>query len=116
MSPGPSVGASGAIFGLQGAAIVLFHRNRDRLIMRVHRIGVVLAAWGVYTILAGFTTRYVDNGAHIGGFIAGALIARGLHPLVLDPAPAEVQARIRRQAWLTAAILAAGALGWLSRA
>ena len=116
MSPGPSVGASGAIFGLQGAAIVLFHRNRDRLIVRVRRIGIVLAAWGLYTILAGFTTPYVDNGAHIGGFIAGALIARRLHPLVLDPAPPDVQARIRRQGWLTAVILAAGTLGWLGRA
>src|SRR3989454_763595 len=33
-SPGPSVGASGAIFGLQGAAIVLFRAHRDRLLLR----------------------------------------------------------------------------------
>ena len=30
-SPGPSVGASGAIFGLQGAAIVLFRTERDQI-------------------------------------------------------------------------------------
>src|SRR5439155_8081011 len=36
-SPGPSVGASGAIFGLQGAAIVLFRTHRDRLLVRDRR-------------------------------------------------------------------------------
>src|SRR2546430_17310544 len=36
-SPGPSVGASGAIFGLQGAAIVLFRTQRDRLLLRDRR-------------------------------------------------------------------------------
>src|SRR3989442_13111861 len=38
-SPGPSVGASGAIFGLQGAAIVLFRTQRDRLLLRDRRAG-----------------------------------------------------------------------------
>src|SRR5687767_3050193 len=33
-SAAPSVGASGAIFGLQGAAIVLFRRHRERLLIR----------------------------------------------------------------------------------
>jgi len=115
MSPGPSVGASGAIFGLQGAAIVLFRRHRDRLIMRARRIGVVLGVWALYTLAQGAFAPFVDNGAHIGGFIGGALLARGLHPVVLEPPPEDVQARIRRQGWLTAAIVAAAAVGWLIR-
>ena len=113
MSPGPSVGASGAIFGLQGAAIVLFRRHRDRLIMRARRIGVVLVVWALYTIAQGAFTPFVDNGAHIGGFIGGVLVARGLHPVVLEPPPADVQARIRREGWLTTAILVVAAVGWL---
>jgi rhomboid protease GluP len=115
MNPGPSVGASGAIFGLQGAAIVLFRRHRDRLIMRARRIGVVLLVWALYTLAQGAFAPFVDNGAHIGGFVAGALLARGLHPVVLEPPSDEVRARIRRQGWLTAAVLAIGALGWLVR-
>jgi rhomboid protease GluP len=115
MSPGPSVGASGAIFGLQGAAIVLFRRHRDRLIMRARRIGVVLVVWALYTIAQGAFTPFVDNGAHIGGFVAGVVLARGLHPVVLEPPPADVEARIRREGWLTAAILVVAALGWLVR-
>ena len=115
MSPGPSVGASGAIFGLQGAAIVLFRRHRDRLIMRARRIGIVLGVWALYTIAQGAFTPFVDNGAHIGGFIGGVLLARGLHPVVLDSPADDVKARIRRQGWLTAAILGAAVLGWLVR-
>ena len=114
-SAGPSVGASGAIFGLQGAAIVLFRRHRERLLVRDRRIGLVLLAWGLYTIVQGVLTLYVDNGAHVGGFIGGALLARRLHPVVLEPPSEEVRARIRREGWLTVVILAGAALGWLFR-
>jgi rhomboid protease GluP len=115
MSPGPSVGASGAIFGLQGAAIVLFRRHRDRLIVRARRIGVVLLVWALFTLAQGAFAPFVDNGAHLGGFVAGALLARGLHPLVLESPSEDVAARIRCQGWIAAAILAAAALGWLVR-
>jgi len=114
-SQGPSVGASGAIFGLQGAAIVLFRAHRDRLLVRDRRIGVVLIVWAIYTIAQGVLTPYVDNGAHVGGVIAGLLLARRLHPVVLEPPPDDVRARIRRGGWLTLAVLVAAALGWLLR-
>jgi len=52
-SPGPSVGASGAIFGLQSAAIVLFRTQRDRLLLRDRRVGFVLLIWAIYTSPAG---------------------------------------------------------------
>jgi rhomboid protease GluP len=114
-SPGPSVGASGAIFGLQGAAIVLFRRHRERLLVRDRRIGVVLIVWALYTIAQGVLTPYVDNGAHLGGVLGGLLLARRFHPVVLEPPPDEVRARIRRQGWLTLLVLVAAALGWLFR-
>ena len=115
MAPGPTVGASGAIFGLQGAAIVLLRRHRDRLVMRAGRIGVVLIVWALYTIAQGAFMPFVDNGAHIGGFLGGALVARGLHPVVLDSPTEEERARIRRRGWLTVALVAAAAIGWLAR-
>ena len=114
-SPGPSVGASGAIFGLQGAAVVLFRRYRERLLVRDRRIGVVLIVWALYTIATGLLTPYVDNGAHIGGFIAGALIARALHPVLLDPPDDAVRAHITRLQWVTMVVLAVAAVGWLLR-
>jgi rhomboid protease GluP len=114
-SPGPSVGASGAIFGLQGAAILLFRRHRERLLVRDRRIGLVLIVWAFYTIAQGFLTPYVDNGAHLGGFVAGLLLGRHLTPVVLEPPSESDAVRIRRQTWIAAIVLIAAALGWLFR-
>jgi rhomboid protease GluP len=114
MSPGPSVGASGAIFGLQGAAIVLFRLHRDRLLVRDRRVGLVLIIWALYTIVGGFMEPLIDNGAHIGGALGGALVARYLHPVVLSPLPPERAATIRRWLLFVVALLVAALVGWLS--
>ncbi len=112
---GPSVGASGAIFGLQGAAIVLFRRHRDRLLMRDRRIGLVLLVWAVYYIAGGIVTPYIDNAAHIGGALGGALLARRFHPVVLEPMPPDHAARVRQGLALAAVVLLYTVLGWLFR-
>jgi len=115
VSAGPSVGASGAIFGLQGAAIVLLRRERDRLLVRDRRVGVVLLIWAIYTIAGGLTDPFIDNGAHIGGALGGALIALRLRPVVLSPMPAEEAAVVRRWLWLVIALGAYAIVGWLRR-
>jgi len=112
VSAGPSVGASGAIFGLQGAAIMLFRLHRDRLLVRDRRVGFVLLVWAIYSIASGLMQPFIDNGAHIGGALGGALIARRLHPVVLSPLPPERAAALRRWLWLVAALLAAALVGW----
>jgi len=112
VSVGPSVGASGAIFGLQGAAIMLFRLHRDRLLVRDRRVGFVLIVWAIYSIAGGLMQPFIDNGAHIGGALGGALIARRLHPVVLSPLPPERAAAVRRWLWLVAALLAAALVGW----
>ena len=114
-SPGPSVGASGAIFGLQGAAIMLFRQHRDRLLVRDRRIGFVLLVWAVYSILGGILNPYVDNGAHLGGAVTGALVARRLRPVVLEPLTDEQASRVRRWLWLAAALLGYTVVGILTR-
>ena len=115
MTAGPSVGASGAIFGLQAAAIVLLRRERERLLVRDRRVGFVLLIWAIYTIAGGLTDPFIDNGAHIGGALGGALIAMPLHPVVLSPMPAERSAVVRRWLGLVAALLAYALVGWLRR-
>ena len=112
-SAGPSVGASGALFGLQGAAIVLFRTHRDRLLIRDRRIGFVLLVWAIFTIAGGIMTPFIDNGAHLGGALGGALIARRLHPVVLSPLIEDQAARVRRWVWLVAALLGYTVVGWL---
>lgn len=80
----PSVGASGAIFGLAGALIVLFRRHRRRLHLRDARIGLVLLIWAVYTLALGLIDPTIDNLAHLGGLLGGAALAFVLRPAVLE--------------------------------
>ena len=83
MSPGPSVGASGAIFGLMGAVLVLFWRHHNALMVRDKRIGVVIAVWAFLTIAAGLVTPMIDNAAHLGGMVGGMAVAWTMRPRIL---------------------------------
>ncbi len=64
-----SVGASGAIFGLDGAllAIILFS---NRNLATPSRVILMIA----YSLYSGFTGENIDNAAHVGGLITGFLI------------------------------------------
>ena len=70
-----SIGASGAIFGLDGVllAMVLFFNGRME---NVTPVRVVLMI--VYSLYSGFTGANVDNAAHVGGlltsFLAGVVM------------------------------------------
>ncbi len=84
MGPGPSVGASGAIFGLMGAVIVLFWKHRDELLVRDKRIGVVIAAWAIFTIVTGLMVPMIDNAGHVGGLLGGMGVAGLVRPRILE--------------------------------
>jgi rhomboid protease GluP len=73
------VGASGAVFGVLSAVVVTLYRHQKHFYVRDKRIGIVLAAWAGYQLLTGFLTPFVDNFAHLGGILGGALAA-----MVLD--------------------------------
>lgn len=77
----PSVGASGAIFGMMGAVIVFLVRHRERYEVRDKRVPLVVAVWAGVTVLIGIGIPFIDNAAHVGGLIAGMLVG-----LVLEPA------------------------------
>ena len=74
LTTGPSVGASGAIFGLSAAIIVFFYRYQNVFFVRDKRVGFVLLVWAVYSVGLGFLTPGIDNYAHFGGFTGGALM------------------------------------------
>ena len=75
----PSVGASGAICGVMGAALVLGVR------LEGWRSGIAgqIGFWLLVTLAYGAKMPNVDNAAHVGGIAAGCLIAvlwrRGIH-------------------------------------
>jgi membrane associated rhomboid family serine protease len=83
----PTVGASGAISGVLGGYIVMFPHNRVRVMSYSGVVSVpaflVLGLWIVIQFLNGFgsvattdETAGVAYVAHIGGFVAGAVLIK----------------------------------------
>lgn len=70
-----SVGASGAIFGLMGSLVYFGYHYRVYLgnVVKSQIIPLILINLGI-----GFLTPGIDNSAHIGGLIGGALITIAL--------------------------------------
>ncbi len=69
------VGASGAIFGIAGALLpaLAFQRNqRLRAAMRGHLTSI--AVFVFYNIAFGAVASHIDNSAHLGGLITGAIL------------------------------------------
>ena len=92
-SPVPTVGASGAISGVLGAYLVLYPRVRVRVLVfivvfvTIVRVPawVTLVLWFAYQVVAGLpdllTVRTEVSGgvavwAHVGGFVAGAVLVK----------------------------------------
>jgi rhomboid protease GluP len=74
-----SVGASGAVFGVYGAllAFMLDKRNGVPLsVMRTHQISIM--AFIAYSVINGIAKTGIDNAAHAGGLIAGAVLGWAL--------------------------------------
>ncbi len=71
----PSVGASGAIFGLFGVLAVFGYRYRHELPPAFRRaFGAGVLPVIVINLFIGFSIPFIDNSAHIGGLIAGAVL------------------------------------------
>ena len=67
-----SAGASGAVFGVIGHCLYLTCAHRGRL----ENITVTkLLIMVIYSLYSGFIGEKINNAAHIGGFLSGALLA-----------------------------------------
>jgi membrane associated rhomboid family serine protease len=62
----PTVGASGAIFGIMGAALVL--ERQGAYVLGGNAIGIILI-----NLVFSFTIANISKGGHIGGLVGGAL-------------------------------------------
>lgn len=81
LSPNPSVGASGAIFGLLGALGAFIYRHRNRL---GHAGRVQLRQITMVTLLnlgLGLMPQ-IDNWGHLGGLLAGIVLTWTLGPML----------------------------------
>jgi len=74
IDPRPTVGASGAVFGLMGCLVAVLQRLRARVRVRDGRIAGIVGLWALWQIALGFTTPWIANFAHIGGFAGGCLL------------------------------------------
>lgn len=75
-----SAGASGAVFAVLGAIVILMILNRGHLEdLSLKRLAVMI----VLTLVVGFQSSNVDNFAHIGGFVGGAVVMLLLSPFYL---------------------------------
>ena len=87
-------GASGAVFGIAGALIVLLKSRRlpvpPREVSRLRRSVIYFAA---INLVIGFSVNFgsgltgveVDNSAHVGGFLCGLLFAAPMIPRIGSP-------------------------------
>jgi rhomboid protease GluP len=86
----PSVGASGAIFGLMGALIAFLLRRRQDLTPVAKSLLGQLVVWAGINIAFGASTPGIDNAAHLGGCAAGFVLGLILRPRYLPlPPPTE---------------------------
>ena len=107
----PSVGASGGLFGLLGAALVFGFRHRHDLPAAMgRRLRGSLVFWLLVNLALGWMFPFIDAWGHIGGLIGGSVAALVLGNALIRPRGAEgsVRAGAALAAGLVAVCLALG--------
>ncbi|MBI3244459.1 MAG: rhomboid family intramembrane serine protease [Chloroflexi bacterium] len=80
LSPQPSVGASGAIFGLVGSLLIYLFRHRQAFgDMGRRRLLEILTLAGINLVIG--LSPGIDNWGHVGGLLGGATLAWLIGPI-----------------------------------
>ena len=93
-----SGGASGALCGMIGMALVGGHRLNTRAGIAVRD---AMIRWAIYLVLFGFLIPFVNNAAHGGGFVAGCFLGFVLRFGLGRPS----SVRSRALGWLSAVFI-----------
>jgi len=81
-----TAGASGAIFGILGALLATYWRNKETLpFSMVRSEAAAVAVFAGFALLGGFLYKGVDNAAHVGGLVTGLLLAVTLSRSKMSP-------------------------------
>ena len=111
---GKSVGASGAIFGIAGALIAALYLGR----LPVHPAALrsilkSLVTFAAFNLFFGAAIPFIDNSAHIGGFLAGLAIGAALAQHLM--APPDTRKSWRFAVFLVTAVFLATGFYYLQR-
>jgi membrane associated rhomboid family serine protease len=111
-NPVPSVGASGAIFGIAGALISSFYLGEFSL-PRAAISGMLrsVATFVAYNLFFGAVVAGIDNAAHVGGVLMGLLLGA----LIAKVAPAQDDFLRRIAVLLVGVLVVVGGVMWLQR-
>lgn len=72
----PSVGISGAVFGIVGALLGITRKFKDELPDPMAKsIRTAMIQIALINLLIGFMVPMIDNSAHVGGFVGGFVVA-----------------------------------------
>lgn len=97
-------GACSAVFGLIGALLLVLYQHHEMRLKLMSRSELAaLLLFLVYALIQGFRPSGLDNGAHLGGLLAGALLA-ALLPERFDMRQYEATITQRSTAGLASAI------------
>jgi rhomboid protease GluP len=76
-----SLGASGGIYGLVGAMLILSAITRGKRLKNARRQSRVIAIWLIIALVMNVNSPWVDTASHIGGGCSGLLLGLFLAPL-----------------------------------
>jgi membrane associated rhomboid family serine protease/tetratricopeptide (TPR) repeat protein len=114
MSSVPSVGASGVVLGLFGAASVFGYKYGSLLPRRYRRyFGGAVLPYALFILYVGLASPDTDNWGHLGGILSGAAVTAVLAPRLLHarrPAPSRGWAAAGLAAGLATLVVALGPL------
>lgn len=115
MPDAQSAGSSGVVYGALGALLVFGLRYRELLPARYRGVlGDAILPVVVVFLFIGFTSAGVDNWAHVGGLVSGAVAAFFVQPRLLADARITLRSALLRLVPMV--LISAGlcAAGWLT--
>jgi rhomboid protease GluP len=71
----PSIGASGAIFGVIGAFVAFALHSHQQIMVSIPRsTWLSTVVFALYSLVSGWVTPGIDNAAHVGGLVSGVIL------------------------------------------
>ncbi len=76
-----SMGASGGIYGIFGALLMLFLATQGQKVKFAKSITLVMLIWLIHSLESNFNSVQADNASHFGGLVSGFLLCYFLLPI-----------------------------------